>query len=70
MNLILLLSIPVGAIAAFIISLVQFLKTDKSDTQLREEYKVYLIISSCILGVVGLAIVILVIVAMFAVSHM
>lgn len=70
MELMIVLCIICGAVIFFVNSLVEFLKTDKSDTQLRQENKVCLIIASCILGVMGLAIVVLMILASYAVSHM
>lgn len=68
--LILFVVVPLAAAAFFIISLVRFLKTDKTDVQLRQEYKAYLMISSCIMGVIALAIAVLLIMTMLSLSHM
>lgn len=68
--LIMVFIVPIAAAAFFLISLIRFLKTDKTDVQLRQEYKAYLVISSCIMGVIGLAIVVLWILSMLALSNM
>lgn len=62
--------VPLAAVSFFIVALVQFLKTDKEDAELREEHKVYLKMASCILGVIVLAFLVLMLLVLQALSHM
>lgn len=68
--LVLILVVPMAAAVFFLVSLTRFLKTDKADTELRQENKTYLWIASCIMGVIGLAITVLWMLTMLSMSHM
>ena len=62
--------IPIGALIWFIVSLILFFRTDKSNAKLRKERLILLIISAVTAGVLVLSVASIMIMLMFAISHM
>ncbi len=62
--------IPIGALIWFIVSLILFFRTDKSNAKLRKNRLILLIISAVTAGVLVLSVASIMIMLMFAISHM
>lgn len=62
--------IPIGALIWFIVSLILFFKTDKSNAKLRKKRLILLIISAVTAGILVLSVASIMIMLMFAISHM
>ncbi len=62
--------IPIGALIWFIVSLILFFRTDKSNAKLRKKRLILLIISAVTAGVLVLSVASIMIMLMFAISHM
>ncbi len=62
--------IPVGALIWFIVSLILFFRTDKSNAKLRKKRLILLIISAVTAGILVLSVASIMIMLMFAISHM
>lgn len=62
--------IPIGALIWFIVSLILFFRTDKSNAKLRKKRLILLIISAVTAGILVLSVASIMIMLMFAISHM
>lgn len=61
--------IPAAAVIWFVISLILFLRTDKSNPK-RQTRKILVIVSACVAGFLVAALILLMILVMFDISHM
>lgn len=62
--------LPLAAVIFFIVSLIQFLVTEKTDTTRRKKRKIQLIIATVIAGILVLGLVALVVLMALAMAHM
>ena len=68
--IILFYAVPLGVIAWFIVSLVLFLRRDKSNAKQCNRRKFSLLLSSLLLGVMVLAVIALMILISISIAHM